>query len=269
VPSTATARRSLELLYAGYAWLILLLFATPVVGACLLLPGLDRRRAVARWGAAAVLGLMGSRVAVSGKTLTRGDGVIVIANHQSYLDGIILTAVLPPRYTFLIKREMARVPIAGFVLSRLGSEFVDRDDASQRRRSARRLVKAARQGRALAVFPEGTFDGAPGLKSFHLGAFRVARRASLAVAPVVIRGARAKLPSDCWLPRPGPLAVEFCPRIAARDYADEFALVRATRTAMLARLGEPDLGEPDLRETDLDETVPASAETAAAADLPG
>ena len=157
---------------------------------------------------------------------------------------MILTAVLPPQYTFLIKGEMVRVPLASFVLRRLGSEFVDRNSSRQRHRSARRLVQAAREGSALAVFPEGTFDEIPGLKPFHHGAFRAAWQAGLPIAPVVITGARQKLPADIWLPRPGPLAVEFCPIIVSSGFADQHALVRATREAMLQRLGEPDLDPP-------------------------
>lgn len=246
MPPAATASPSLRLLYAAYAWFVLIFVVVPVAAACLLLPGLERRRAVAHWGAATVLRWIGSRVQAGGTPPSPTDKAVVVANHQSYLDGMILTAVLPPHYTFLIKREMVRVPIAGFVLARLGSEFVDRADANQRQRSARRLVAAARSGRALAVFPEGTFDGTPGLKPFHMGAFRAAFRAGLPIVPVVIAGARAKLPSDSWLPRPGPLAVEFCDRIEAADHPDEFALMRATRRAILERLGEPDLDrEPD------------------------
>jgi 1-acyl-sn-glycerol-3-phosphate acyltransferase len=246
VAFTATASSILRLLYAGYAWFILVFVVIPVAAGCLLLPGIKRRRAVARWGASTVLGMIGSTVTVRGEPLDDDDVAVVVANHQSYLDGIILTAVLPPHYTFLIKREMVRVPIAGFVLRRLGSQFVDRSSAGQRHRSARRLVQSARHGRGIAVFPEGTFDRPPGLKPFRTGAFRAAKIADLAIAPIVITGARAKLPSDSWLPKPGALAVEFCPRIAARDFPDEHALMQATRKAMLARLDEPDLDEQGL-----------------------
>jgi 1-acyl-sn-glycerol-3-phosphate acyltransferase len=252
VPSTATASLPVRLLYGGFAWFMLLFVVVPVAAGCLLLPGLNRRRAVARWGAATILKMIGSGVEVRGKPLTEDDTAIVVANHQSYLDGIILTAVLPPHYTFLIKGEMARVPIAGFVLSRLGSQFVDRSSAHHRHRSARQLVRAARQGHALAVFPEGTFDGTPGLKAFRMGAFRAAWRAGRPVAPIVISGARSKLPADSWLPRPGPLVVEFRPKIAAGEFSDEVGMMRAVRRAILERLGEPDLDDESLSETDPD-----------------
>jgi 1-acyl-sn-glycerol-3-phosphate acyltransferase len=238
---TATTRRSVNLLYAAYAWFMLIFAATPVLVACLLLPGLANRRRAARWGAAAAFRLMGSPIRISGPPPRADSVALVIANHQSYLDGIILTAVLPPQYTFLIKREMVTVPIAGFLLRRLGSEFVDRNSADQRHRSARRLLQAARDGHPLAVFPEGTFDASPGLKRFHMGAFRAAWRAGLPILPVTIRGARDKLPAECWLPRPGPLYVDYGAQIESAEFADDTELMLATRAAILARLGEPDL----------------------------
>ena len=242
--STSGPLRLLHGLYGLYAWFVLLLVVV-LVSVGLLLPGLERRRSVARWGAATVLRLIGSPVEVRGRVPTGEDVAVVVANHQSYLDGMILTAVLPPQYTFLIKREMVRVPIASFVLRRLGSQFVDRTSSGHRHRSAKKLVQAARDGSALAVFPEGTFDGIPGLKPFHQGAFRAAWQAGLPIAPVVITGARQKLPADRWLPRPGPLIVEFCPIVASSDFADQHALVRVTRDAILQRLGEPDLDPAD------------------------
>lgn len=229
---------------------MLLFVVVPVAAACLLVPGLQRRRAIARWGAATILKMIGSGVELRGELLTPADNAIVVANHQSYLDGIILTAVLPPHYTFLIKGEMARVPVAGFVLSRLGSQFVDRSNAHHRHKSARRLVQAARQGHALAVFPEGTFDGEPGLKTFRMGAFRAAWKAGRDIVPIIISGARAKLPSGSWLPRPGPLTVRFLSRIRAGDHPDETAMMQAARRSILALLDEPDLDGPDLDEPD-------------------
>lgn len=241
MPSAATVSLPFRLVYGIWAWLILIFVVIPVAAACLLLPGLSRRRSVARWGAAMVLRMIGTGLEVRGEPLSDDTVPVVVANHQSYLDGIILTAVLPPQYTFLIKREMVRVPIAGFVLSRLGSLFVDRSSANHRHRSARRLVEAARRGHGLAVFPEGTFDEYPGLKPFHMGAFRAAYGAGLTMVPTVISGARTILPSGSWWPRPGKLTVEFGPELAAGDFASDAELMRAARHSILQRLDEPDL----------------------------
>ena len=115
---------------------------------------------------------------VEGNAIEPHYPCVVVANHASYLDGIILTAALPAGFTYLIKYEMSRVPIAGFILRRLGSAFVDRDDRNDRQRTARALHSLATRGSALGFFPEGTFDKAPGLKPFHLGAFAPRRAPS-------------------------------------------------------------------------------------------
>jgi 1-acyl-sn-glycerol-3-phosphate acyltransferase len=134
------------------------------------------------------------------------------------------------------------VPLAGFLLRRLGSAFVDRDDRHDRHRTARALHSLAGRGSALGFFPEGTFDRSPGLRPFHLGAFSAAARAKLPVVPVVIHGARWKLPSGRVLPRPGPLRVHVCDAVRLPPAEPSArALMAETRRAMLAHLDEPDL----------------------------
>src|SRR5258708_29898537 len=88
-----------------------------------ILPALGRRRRLTRWVGRSVLTLMGMplRVHFCGPL---PDPCIVVANHCSYLDGVVLTAALPPRFGFVIKREMSSVPLAGLLLTRIGSPLV-------------------------------------------------------------------------------------------------------------------------------------------------
>ncbi len=237
--------RLLHLGYGCYAWLALLIVVAPMCVVLAVTPGVMRRRRVARAAARLFLLSIGSPVRVEGNTIEPHYPCVVVANHGSYLDGIILTAALPAGFTYLIKYEMSRVPIAGFILRRLGSAFVDRRDRNDRQRTARALHSLATRGSALGFFPEGTFDKAPGLKPFHLGAFAAAARAKLPVVPVVIHGARWKLPSGGLLSRPGPLRVHICDAVhAPADEPTARALMAATRRAMLVHLDEPDLA-PD------------------------
>src|SRR5262245_2500197 len=203
-------------------------------------PGVQRRRRVARASARLFFVLIGSPIGVAGGSVEPHYPCVVVANHASHLDGIILTAALPAGFTYLIKHQMSRVPLAGFLLRRLGSAFVDRDDRHDRHRTARALYTLATRGAALGFFPEGTFDKSPGLKPFHLGAFSAAARAKLPVVPVVIHGARWKLPSGRFLPRPGPLRVHVCHAVQPQP-AEARALMAETRRAMLEHLDEPDL----------------------------
>jgi 1-acyl-sn-glycerol-3-phosphate acyltransferase len=237
--------RILQLGYGCYAWLALLLIVLPLCLVLAVTPGVLRRRRIARAAAKLFLLVIGSPVRVAGNAIESHYPCVVVANHASYLDGIILTAALPAGFTYLIKLEMNAVPLAGFILRRLGSSFVDRDDRTDRQRTARALHSLATRGSALGFFPEGTFDRSPGLRAFHLGAFAAAARAKLPVVPVVIYGARWKLPAGRLLPRPGPLRVHVCDAVRApADDPTARALMAATRRAMLVHLDEPDLA-PD------------------------
>jgi len=232
--------RGLHLLYGCYAWLALLAIVLPLCVLLALVPGVHRRRRLARGAARLFLLVIGSPVRIEGSDIEPHYPCVVVANHSSYLDGIILTAALPAGFTYLIKHQMSRVPVAGFLLRRLGSAFVDRDDRHDRHRTARALYTLATRGAALGFFPEGTFDKSPGLKAFHLGAFSAAARAKLPVVPVVIHGARWKLPSGRFLPRPGPLRVHVCDAVRLQP-PEARALMAETRRAMLEHLDEPDL----------------------------
>jgi 1-acyl-sn-glycerol-3-phosphate acyltransferase len=230
--------------YGLYAWVALLAVVAPVSILLLLTPGIMRRRRLVRRGARLVCALTGSRITVTGWPIPDGLPCIVVANHSSYLDGIILTAVLPPQFAFLIKQEMANVPVAGFVLKQIAAEFVDRQNPQDRHRMARRLVETARRGWTLVVFPEGTFEVAPGLKRFHSGAFRAAWRGKLPIVPIAIRGARAKMPAETILPATGSLSVHVCEPIQASSAGSAESLMAATRAAILAKLDEPDREAP-------------------------
>lgn len=217
--------------------LFTLLFGVPA-------PRLGQRRAIARGAARAYLHLTGIRFAVRGLERLPAGPCVVVANHASYLDGLIMQAALPPRFAFVIKSEMARIPLAHTLLHRLGSEFVDRVDRHRAAADVRRVVRTASTGQSLAVFPEGTFDERVGVHRFLPGAFTAAARAGLPVVPAVIRGAREVLPCYVWIARRGPIEVELLdalPPAADAGRAAANGLRDAARAAILAALGEPDL----------------------------
>jgi acyl carrier protein len=175
-------------------------------------------------------------------TLPNGRCVLV-ANHSSYVDGLLLVAALPRGFAFVAKRELQPQFVAGRFLAKLGALFVERADVQRSTADAERLAQAVGQGTSLAVFPEGTFVAAPGLLPFHLGGFLAAARAGVPVVPVAITGSRLLLPADRRWPRPAPLCVEVCPAVqASPTAADLFAaavqLRDAARQAIARRIDE-------------------------------
>ncbi len=168
---------------------------------------------------------------------------IVVANHCSYLDGVVLAAILPPRFDFVIKREMNSVPLAGFLLQRIGVQFVTRDNRAGSLRDALRVMRSAAGGGSLAFFPEGTFTETPGLLRFHTGAFAAAQRSGAPIVPLVIRGTRHCLAPGTFLPRPGRITIEtLAPLRPSPERPDDAAALRDTaRAAILHALGETDV----------------------------
>jgi 1-acyl-sn-glycerol-3-phosphate acyltransferase len=169
---------------------------------------------------------------------------VVVSNHASYLDGVVFTAALPPRFGFVIKREMAGVPLAGLLLRRLGSEFVERFNRQRGASDARRVLRNAVSGNSLVFFPEGTFTRTPGLLKFHTGAFLTAARARCPVIPAIVRGTRVALSPNGGLPRPGRIVVELLPAVTVSPESPDATattLRDGARGAILRQLGEPDL----------------------------
>ncbi len=232
-----------NVLWGIYAWLIFLICVSGAILGALLLPGKDRRRRWASGAGRAIFWLVGVKAIIRGTDLIPEHQCIVVANHASYIDGVILNAYLPPRFSFVIKGEMGKFPVAGFLLRRIGSQFVERFDASGSARDARRLLKVAESGESLAFFPEGTFQAVPGLNRFRAGAFATAINSELPVVPVVISGSRALLPAATILPRRGHLAIDMLAPIEPSEPAFDNSkdLAELTRQRILTVLDEPDL----------------------------
>ncbi len=233
-----------RLLFGVYAALIFAAATLVSLALLAVIPELARRRRIVRRTAASVFQLTGTRVVISGLSHIPAEPCIIVANHASYLDGPILTAALPPRFGFVIKREMTSVPLAHFLLRRIGSEFVERNDAHKSAADARRILQKARAQESLAFFPEGTFTAEPGLRRFHNGAFAAALRGQVPIVPVVIRGSRRMLPAERVLPRPGRIDVLVKPALFPSATSDVAGLLAEARRSILAELDEPDLQPP-------------------------
>jgi len=192
------------------------------------------------------LGLAGIPLRVDGaENLPRGRPYVLVANHSSYADGLVLAAALTDPLGFIAKKEFESSPIAGVFLRRLGAEFVERFAVEQSAQDAARLAGAVRAGKSLAFFPEGTFREEPGLLPFHLGAFAAAVQANVPVVPVAIRGTRSLLPGERKMPRPCPIVVTVgSPIEPPPDAGDAFmaavVLRDAARAEILRHCGEAD-----------------------------
>ena len=220
--------------------------------AVLALPGRRLRWATLRAMSRLALALAGTRLAVSGRERL-GDGAgVTVVNHASYLDALVLSALLPGAPVFVAKRDLAGQRIAGPFLRRLGVLFADRDLAQAGVREAQDFADRVRAGERLVIFPEATLRRMPGLLPFRLGAFVIACGTGTGVRPVVIRGTRSILRGEQWFPRRGRVEVEVLEALSpdGDDFAAAVRLRERTRSRMLAACGEPDLAGDDVGQID-------------------
>lgn len=235
-----------RVLYGSYAWVVFVLIALGLLLLLLLVPNVRRRRHYAGVAARLVMRCSFHPLHITGVERLPHGQCVVAANHASYIDAIVIKAVLPDRFAYVVKREMAAVPLAGLLLELLGTEFVERFNRHRGGLDARRVLRTVSGGQALLFFPEGTFVGEPGLLKFNNGAFKSAVAANCPVVPCVLRGTRRILPSPRFFPRPGRVEVEFLdPVLPDADLPPEqqvAALREHTRAAILSRLDEPDRG---------------------------
>jgi len=236
-------KSALRWLYSIWAWAMLGLVAVPAWILVNVLPGLPLRWKVVHWSARLLARVTGTRLEVESADRLRSlpEGCVVIANHSSYLDALVLAAIVPVPVSYIAKAELMRVRGLKRFLTRLGVEPVKRADVQSSVGDSRRIAASA-EGRRLVFFPEGSFDAAPGLRPFQMGAFMTAAVLKEKIIPFAIKGTRRKLPADRWNPRPGPVSVVIGEPIqpSGDDWESAIQLRDRARRTMLEMSGEPD-----------------------------
>ncbi len=225
-----------------WAWWVFFSLSAVAWCAVMVLPGVALRRRAAWMLARAAIRLIGLPLRVKGLERLAAVGPrIVVANHASYLDAILLGAVLPPDFSFIAKRELADVALIGAALRRLGAVFVERFDAAQGVLDTQALQARVRGGESMVFFPEGGFRRASGLQPFKLGAFVVATETGTPLVPVTLNGTRSLLRDEAWLPYRSKIEVTIGAAIAPAGAGWKHALTLrdAARKSIAAALAEP------------------------------
>jgi 1-acyl-sn-glycerol-3-phosphate acyltransferase len=192
-----------------------------------------------RW----LLRASGVRVVAFGlENIAPGRPQIILCNHVSWYDVGALTNVVPKRYRFVGKQELARVPLWGRAWQAAGSIAIDRSDTQAAIASldrAARLVRA--DSSTIIIFPEGTRSPDGTLQLFKKGAFMLALHSGIEVVPAVVIGTRDILPKGSWRVRPGRIIVRFGAPIpvGAGSQSDRDELMARTRREMQALLDAP------------------------------
>lgn len=137
-------------------------------------------------------------------------GVIIAANHQTYLDPFWLGGPVPLYSRFLAWDKVFDWPVAGKLMRLLGAWPLQVQKGD--RRAIRRSLQWLRGGGALVIFPEGGRSFSDGrMQEFKVGAARLALEANVPILPITIRGGHRVWPRDWRWPRLGRVEIIYHP----------------------------------------------------------
>jgi 1-acyl-sn-glycerol-3-phosphate acyltransferase len=224
-----------SLVFSLWVGLLLALALPPIWLVLALTPaGAATHRGVRRF-ARAVLGLSGCRLQVYGlEHLTKDPCAVLVANHSSYLDSVVLVAAIPRDCRFVANHLAATRPLIGLIIRKAGHLVVDRGSRRSRAACARAMMELLRDGTSLLLFPEGTRGGSE-ILPFHTGAFRAAVKTGLPVIPIAISGTRRIWPRRIRLLRRNAIVVRVLPAIHAdAQTRDSAARLRDAAAGVIA-----------------------------------
>ena len=121
----------------------------------------------------------------SNRTPAAGFAGLVVSNHLSWLDILVLQSLMPG--IFVAKQEVRGWPVVGYLTQACSTIFVNRSSIRSARQMVDRTADAIQQGYAVVVFPEGTSSDGSDLGAFHANIFESAIRAGSAVQLVTLK----------------------------------------------------------------------------------
>lgn len=144
----------------------------------------------------------------------KGESYMLIANHSSMLDIMLMLYVSKNPFVFVGKEELAKIPLFGFFYKRV-CILVNRADPRSRTAVYRRVQHRLNQGLSICIFPEG---GVPNenvvLDSFKDGAFRMAIKHNIPIVPITFLDCKKRFSWTFFSGGPGRL------RVKLHDFVD-------------------------------------------------
>ena len=238
-----TAGNAVQLFLLG---ILTLAMGVPAILAAALLPGKAWKgrlfRLVSRAYSRVALGIFGIRVVGRGRErLDPGKPYVFLSNHTSHADSPALAVVISHPLHWVFKKELARIPVFGWVLLSCGQIMVDRSSPEKARATLAEALCGLSGNNSVMIYPEGTRSRDGRLQPFKKGGFRIALEAGLPIVPVLVSGGREVVAPDTLRIRPGTVTVDILAPIETRGKtsADIPELMRRVRVAMLENAGEP------------------------------
>ena len=164
-----------------------------------------------------------------------GRSFVVVSNHQSAFDILLLYGWLDLDLKWVMKAELRKVPAIGISCEKLGHIYVDRSDRQKARQAINDALARLGDGIGILFFPEGTRSRDGRLLPFKKGAFHTAIEQQVPVLPVTLSGTREIMPPHSLLPFPGRTRMIIHEPIDTRGMShDDLEALRERARAVIA-----------------------------------
>lgn len=189
------------------------------------LPGWAMLRFARWWSAGGVYLhelIVGSRVEIRGQENIPAGPVLAAAKHQSAWETMGMVLFFP-KATYILKRELIWLPLFGWHLLKSGQVPINRGDRTKAATAmAEGVRKAAKRGRQILIFPEGTRRKVGAPPNYRFGVARIyLALGNVSCVPVAISSGLA-WPRNTFLHYPRPIIMEFLPPIPPGLSGEEF-----------------------------------------------
>ena len=134
-----------------------------------------------------------ARVAPDASPVVGRHGALMLANHISWADVFVITAMVPVR--FVAKAEIARWPLLGRFAAGVGTVFVERGRRHAVAHVNDTVIRRLRGGQGICIFPEGTTTDGTHLLPFHANLVQAAIDAPSPVVPLALQYRRDGRPT--------------------------------------------------------------------------
>ncbi len=118
-------------------------------------------------------------------------GLILIANHVSYWDPVVIGCAIDRNIFFMAKEELFHIPVLAWIIKKLGAFPVQRSGGG--RASIKMALEIVKDGNVVGIFPEGTRSKTGELLNPHLGAAMLALKGGVPLLPVAVSGTKGFL----------------------------------------------------------------------------
>ena len=193
---------SINILIVVFAWLV-----APVLALIMWNKNSAYQKWAKIWGKA-LLAIAATQVRIEGlENIPKGIPIIYTPNHQSNLDWMILLAVLPLPFRFIIKKELFRIPLFGSIIRNAGYFSLNREAKRKAYNTLIETIDVAKKD-SIVIFPEGTRTWDGNLGKFKRGSLLLAFKVGSPIIPVAISGSFEIMPRHTWVINPGIVKVK-------------------------------------------------------------